>query len=161
MGLFLRNLLWTLLCPGTVTILLPCYLFDLHWETEPWQGHEWMGLALILPGAGILLHCIYAFAKDGKGTLSPADPARRLVVKGLYRYTRNPMYVGVMMVLLGEHIFFASMALMWYAVAVFLVFNLFIRFYEEPYLRRQFGAEYEAYCQKVGRWLPDLSRLFK
>ena len=153
MSLFFRNLLWTLLCPGTVTLLFPSWFFDLQWNVRPWHTLHWLGFLIILPGASILLRCIYAFAKEGKGTLSPADPARHLVVEGLYRYTRNPMYVGVMLVLLGEAIFFASTALLWYAAVIFLGLNVFIRLYEEPYLRRQFGVEYERYCQKVGRWL--------
>lgn len=111
-------------------------------------------MLLIGAGACILLWCIYAFARHGKGTLSPVDPARRLVVSGLYRYVRNPMYLGVTTVLLGETLFFKSMPLLGYTGLVFLLFNLFIRLYEEPYLRRQFGEAYERYCEKVGRWLP-------
>lgn len=152
MHLFLRNLLWTILCPGVVTILLPVLLFRLPVPAvfEWWNG---AGIMIILAGAAILIRCIFAFAIEGKGTLSPVDPARHLVVHGFYRYTRNPMYVGVMLVLLGEVVFFRSVGMGCYAAVVFLVFNLFIRFYEEPYLRETFGAEYEEYCRKVGRWL--------
>ncbi len=152
MSLFLRNLLWTILCPGTVTLLLPFLIFHPGYP-QVWGGLIWLGFLLIVTGAAILLRCIYAFAQEGKGTLSPADPAQHLVVKGLYRYTRNPMYVGVMLVLLGEALFFNSAGMAWYAAVVFVVFNLFIRFYEEPYLRKNFGVEYEEYCRRVGRWL--------
>jgi protein-S-isoprenylcysteine O-methyltransferase Ste14 len=94
------------------------------------------------------------FGKFGKGTLSPFDPTRHLVIKGLYRYVRNPMYVGVMIVLAGEALWFESLNMVWYAVLVFLLFNLFIIFYEEPYLRREFGEQYDKYKAEVGRWIP-------
>lgn len=155
MGLFWRSLLWTVLFPGTVTVLIPWLLFvpsDQHGLSTAW--YAWPGLLLIISGASMLLWSIYAFARDGKGTLSPADPARRLVIRGLYRFVRNPMYVGVVGVLLGEAVFFASKPLFGYALLVFLIFNLFIRVHEEPYLRREFGAAYEQYCREVGRWLP-------
>ena len=155
MFLYLRSLLWAVICPGTVTLLLPWFILSGEHSTEAdWTWRHWASLSLIAAGAGILLWCIYAFARQGKGTLSPADPARHLVVSGLYRYVRNPMYLGVTTILLGETLFFGSMPLLGYTGLVFLLFNLFIRLHEEPYLRRQFGAEYEQYCEKVGRWLP-------
>ncbi len=154
-GLFLRSIFWAILCPGTVTLLIP-YFFFIRQEqaSQAWHWQQWVGLAVGLLGASILAWCIYAFAREGQGTLSPVDPARRLVVKGLYQYGRNPMYVGVVTLLLGEAVFFTSLPLLAYTGAVFLGFNLFIHFHEEPYLRRQFGAEYAEYCQKTGRWLP-------
>lgn len=155
MGLFVRNLLWTILCPGTVTLLLPwLILSETQGDAIIWRRFQWSGILLIGTGACLLSWCIYAFARQGRGTLSPLDPARRLVITGLYRYVRNPMYVGVMVILTGEALFFESWALSAYAGLVFLVFNLFIRLHEEPYLRRQFGEEYEMYCKQVGRWLP-------
>jgi protein-S-isoprenylcysteine O-methyltransferase Ste14 len=154
-SLFLRSLFWAILCPGTVTLFIPCFFFVSREQiSHVWQRQQWLGFALGLLGASILVWCIYAFARDGKGTLSPADPARRLVLRGMYRYVRNPMYVGVVTVLLAEAIFFASLPLLGYAAVVFFGFNLFIHFHEEPYLRKHFGAEYVDYCKKVGRWLP-------
>jgi len=97
--------------------------------------------------------CIYEFAVFGKGTLSPLDPTKRLVVRGLYRYSRNPMYVGVMLMLIGEAIFAASIPLLIYLVLVFIGFNLFILLHEEPRLKRDFAEEYAEYCKKVRRWI--------
>jgi len=155
MSIYLRSLLWTILCPGTVTLLLPWALLSgMEPVGDGWAGGRWPGGFLILAGGGVLFWCIYSFARHGKGTLSPVDPARRLVVSGLYRYTRNPMYVGVMAVLLGEALLFGSLILLSYAGLVFLVFNVFIRLYEEPYLRKQFGEEYNRYCEQVRRWWP-------
>ncbi len=100
----------------------------------------------------ILMSCILRFATEGKGTISPIDPTKNLVAKGLYRYSRNPMYVGVMLLLLGEAVFWQSLFLAGYAAVVFIGFNLFIIIHEEPRLKRDFGTEYELYFQKVRRW---------
>lgn len=157
MSLYLRSLLWTIICPGTVTLVLPWFILPgLNTNTVDWGWRQWTSLALMAAGAGILLWCIYAFASKGKGTLSPADPAKKLVIDGLYRYMRNPMYTGVTGILLGESLFSGSLHLLGYTALVFLIFNLFVRLYEEPYLRKQFGVEYDLYCKKVGRWLPNL-----
>ena len=88
----------------------------------------------------------------------PFDAPTRLVARGLYRYTRNPMYVGVLTVILGWVALFRATRLAMYAVVVFVCFHLFVVTYEEPYLRRKFGSEYEVYCARVGRWLPSLRR---
>jgi protein-S-isoprenylcysteine O-methyltransferase Ste14 len=90
----------------------------------------------------------------GRGTLAPFDPPERLVVRGLYRYMRNPMYVGVLIMLLGEALFFESLALLWYAVIWFGVINVVVVAYEEPTLRGDFGESYDLYCRTVHRWVP-------
>jgi protein-S-isoprenylcysteine O-methyltransferase Ste14 len=108
----------------------------------------------LIAGAAVLLYSISLFSLIGRGTLSPADPPRHLVVAGMYRYVRNPMYVGVIAVLLGEALLFQSIVLLLYSAGVFLMFNLFVIFYEERALRRKFGESYEGYCRQVGRWLP-------
>jgi protein-S-isoprenylcysteine O-methyltransferase Ste14 len=154
-SLFLRHLLWTTLCPGTVTLFIP-YFFLLEKSSidAPQSLADWSGLIFMGIGAGILISCIYMFARFGKGTLSPFDPARHLVIEGLYRYVRNPMYVGVMIMLLGEAIFFHSWTFLIYAVIVFILFNGFIISYEEPYLKKEFGEQYDRYRKHVRRWLP-------
>ena len=156
MKLLLRSLFWALLCPGTVALLCP-YLILSTWESpaiETWAFNQYAGLLLAAAGLAGLAWCIYYFATSGKGTLSPADPAKKLVTEGLYRYARNPMYLSVLAVILGEIFFFNSTFLVVYAALVFLAFHGFIVLYEEPYLHRTFGEEYHAYSEKVSRWLP-------
>ena len=104
-------------------------------------------------GLAVLLTCIVSFATRGRGTLSPADPTKKLVISGLYRFSRNPMYIGVTMMLLGESIFFRSYVLGAYTLFIFIAFNIFIIFFEEPRLQDDFGSEYNQYTQKVRRWL--------
>jgi len=155
MFLFLRSLLWTLLCPGTFAFLLPWYILSGFALNESgWGLRQYLGFVVVLTGTTILLWCVYAFARYGRGTLSPLDPARHFVYRGLYRYVRNPMYVGVLTILLGEALFFSSWTMLGYTAVVFAAFNLFIRLHEEPYLRKQFGEEYARYCEQVGRWIP-------
>jgi protein-S-isoprenylcysteine O-methyltransferase Ste14 len=98
--------------------------------------------------------CILEFARTGRGTLSPVDPPRVLVVHGLYRYVRNPMYLSVTAIVLGEAVLSGSTGLVVYWAVWFAAANLFVVFYEEPNLRRRFGAEYDRYMKAVGRWLP-------
>ncbi|HWP45479.1 MAG TPA: isoprenylcysteine carboxylmethyltransferase family protein, partial [Blastocatellia bacterium] len=90
----------------------------------------------------------------GRGTPAPYDPPRRLVVSGLYRYTRNPMYVGIVTLLIGEALAFRSISLAIYSAAVWPLFHLRVIYYEEPKLRELFGQDYLDYCKKVSRWLP-------
>ena len=103
-------------------------------------------------GLAILLICIYFFAKYGRGTLSPVDPTKKLVINGLYRYTRNPMYLSMLTILLGETLFMKSISLGIYTLLIALAFYLFVAFHEEPYLQRQFGDEYAQYKKRVPRW---------
>ena len=98
------------------------------------------------------MYCIYRFAVEGRGTLSPADQTKNLVAMGIYQYSRNPMYIGVMLALIGEVFFTKAALLMIYTGCVFIMFNLFIMFVEEPRLKRDFGEAYKLYCQKVRRW---------
>ena len=113
-------------------------------------------VALLVVAAGALLlgACIWEFARRGRGTLSPADPPKELVVQGLYRYVRNPMYLSVSTILLGEALLARSLALLGYWAFFFVAANLFVMLYEEPALERQFGESYERYRRKVGRWIP-------
>ena len=121
------------------------------------QPRQWSGLACIAAGTILLLACIWEFARRGRGTLSPADPPRHLVVSGLYRFVRNPMYMSVTLVVLGEVILTFSRPLLAYWVIWFVIVNLFVMGYEEPTLRDQFGDEYDRYLRNVGRWIPRLT----
>src|SRR5215813_8660574 len=118
------------------------------------RGPICVGVPLIMIGAAGLLWCIWQFFSEGRGTLAPIDAPKQLVVRGLYRYVRNPMYVSVATILIGEAIWFMSAAIT-IEVGVFMVLvYLFVVAYEEPTLRRQFGESYEKYSQQVGRWIP-------
>ncbi len=155
-SLFLRNAIFTILQPGVVAGLIP-YLIagdNVHHKTSfGLSGIDYLALAMFFTGIVITLHCIFRFAVEGKGTLSPADPTRKLVVSGLYKFSRNPMYVGVSLMLAGESIFLGSTSLWIYTAIVISAFNLFVIFYEEPRLKKAFGSEYEGYRKLVRRWL--------
>jgi protein-S-isoprenylcysteine O-methyltransferase Ste14 len=99
---------------------------------------------------------VLRFVREGRGTPAPVAPTVQLVVGGTFRYVRNPGYVAVVSLLVGQALLFGSGAVLLYALAVAVAFHAFVILYEEPTLRRQFGAEYEAYCRKVPRWLPRL-----
>lgn len=153
--LAVRSLLWTVILPGTMTVYLPWRYFGLgSVRLDVRDPLHWAGGMLVVIGALLLGRCIWEFAARGRGTLSPADPPRELVVTGLYRYVRNPMYLSVATILLGEVLLTRSLDLLTFAAVGFVVVNLFVMGYEEPYLRRQFGASYKRYTAKVGRWIP-------
>ncbi len=115
-----------------------------------------LGLAVVVLGAALALWCVLTFAFVGRGTPAPFDPPRRLVVRGPYRYVRNPMYLGAALALAGAALFYGSWPLVGYTALFLIVTHLFVRLYEEPTLRRLFGAEYEAYGRRVKRWRPTL-----
>ena len=156
MALLLKNLLFTVLVPGTVAIYLPLLIAG---SRSPTSGPAFMiGLALLVVGAVIYAWCVWDFATFGRGTPAPIDAPKKLVVRGLYRYTRNPMYVGVLTVILGWAALFGTARLVLYALLVGTCFHLFIVLYEERHLRAEFGSQYEAYCSQVSRWLPRRPR---
>jgi len=151
----LKTLLFTVVVPGTVTVLVPLWL--LRGEGHLQGGATGVaGGVLLVCGAMLYLRCAWDFATRGRGTPAPVDPPRTLVVAGVYRYVRNPMYLGVLGVLIGEAALFRSSALLGYAGAFFLACHLFVTTYEEPTLRKKFGAAHELYCASVPRWLPRL-----
>ena len=153
--LVLRSLLWTILLPGFFAGYVPWMYFGLSEASVDWSNplHLIGGLA-IAAGVALLAACIVEFARRGRGTLSPLDPPRHLVVRGLYRYVRNPMYLSVTIIVLGEALLIQSRALaVWWAIW-FVFVNLFVIGYEEPTLRRQFGGSYDEYTRRVGRWIP-------
>jgi protein-S-isoprenylcysteine O-methyltransferase Ste14 len=145
--------------PGTVAGLGP-------WSVSGWRmgraflGAEplrWVGAALIAAGVVGLCECFARFALVGLGTPAPAAPPERLVVSGLYRRVRNPMYVAVVASILGQALLLGSAALLVYGAVIWLMFHLFVIAYEEPTLRRSFGADYEAFRAAVPRWIPRLT----
>jgi len=151
-----RTLLFTILVPGSVTLLIPGLLLGRN-APRPAAWVNCVGMVPCVLGALTYLACAWWFATVGEGTPAPIEPTKTLVVSGLYRFVRNPMYVGVEAVLLGEALLFGSARLLVYATLVGVGFELFVRFYEEPALTRRFGASYREYCRAVPRWIPRLS----
>jgi protein-S-isoprenylcysteine O-methyltransferase Ste14 len=155
-----RTLIFTVLVPGSVTVWIPAHLLSSSVQSR--ASHlgvfQLIGLAPIAIGAALYLWCAADFAFAGQGTPAPWDAPRRVVSRGLYQRTRNPMYLAVGLVLLGEAICFESLTLLAYACFIGMLFHLFVVFYEEPTLKRKFGAAYEAYCRAVPRWMPRIMR---
>jgi protein-S-isoprenylcysteine O-methyltransferase Ste14 len=152
----LKTIIFTLIVPGTVTVLAPYWLLSSRSAAGPMNMGlvRSLGLLPILLGASIYFWCAWDFASAGRGTPAPIDPPKELVVHGLYRYLRNPMYVGILSILLGEALFLESLRLFEYTAVVFLFFYLFIVLYEEPVLKQKFGESYQRYCETIPRWLP-------
>lgn len=113
-----------------------------------------LGWAVVAAGAGFLVHAFLRFALEGGGTPAPVAPTERLVVGGIYTHVRNPMYLAVVAIILGQALLFSSWSLVAYAVTVGAAMSGFVRFYEEPTLAARYGAEYEAYRRAVPAWLP-------
>ncbi len=145
--------------PGVVTLLIPRWISG--WKLqEPLLGislFRFAGTILIALGAAGLLDSFYRFAVQGLGTPAPVFPTRHLVVTGLYRYVRNPMYVAVVSTILGQGLLLGNVPLLLYGSLVWLLAHVFVLAYEEPVLKAAFGPEYKAFCAHVPRWLPRLT----
>lgn len=154
MSPFFRTLIFTIIVPGFWTVAMPYWMLPRGVRLEL-RGASLLGLPLIAAGVALYVAtAFWGFALRGKGTPAPIDPPKKLVVEGPYRVVRNPMYWAVACVMMGEALAFRSVALAELAIAFFAGTILFVLLYEEPTLRRKFGAEYEAYCRRVPRWLP-------
>jgi protein-S-isoprenylcysteine O-methyltransferase Ste14 len=150
--LLLKNLLFTLVVPATVAIYVPLLIVR---GLSPGSGIRLLvSLVFFLVGGSIYTWCVWDFAVSGRGTPAPIDAPKKLVVRGLYHYTRNPMYLGVLTIILGWVVLYKAPRLVIYALCVGLSFHCFIVFYEEPHLQRMFGSSYEEYRARVGRWFP-------
>jgi len=149
----LKTLLFTVVVPGTVVVLVPRWLMRGEQTMQGgWPGV--VGAVLFAGGASLYLWCAWNFALRGRGTPAPVDPPRVLVITGPYRYVRNPMYLGVLAMVVGEAAMHRTGVLLGYAGALLLTFHLFVTTYEEPALRKKFGAAHDRYCASVPRWLP-------
>ncbi len=154
MSPFIRTLIFTIIAPGFWTVLVPYWVVGRGTRLEL-CGAAVAGGLLVVAGVALYLTCAFwGFALHGKGTPAPIDPPKKLVVEGPYRAVRNPMYWSVLCVMLGEALAFHSVALAEIGCAFFACTALFVIIYEEPMLRRKFGAEYEVYCRQVPRWFP-------
>jgi protein-S-isoprenylcysteine O-methyltransferase Ste14 len=152
-----RTLIFTIIVPGFWTVAMPYWLLPRGVQLNL-SGAGLLGLLLIASGAALyFVTAFWGFALRGKGTPAPIDPPKTLVVEGPYRVVRNPMYWAVAFVILGEAVAFRSLPLAELAIALFACATLFVLLYEEPLLKRKFGADYEAYCRRVPRWLPRLN----
>jgi protein-S-isoprenylcysteine O-methyltransferase Ste14 len=151
----LGSVLFLLIAPGTVAGLIPWAITG--WDsTGPWLGLELLGLVLIATGVGVLLHAFARFALEGIGTPAPVAPTERLVVRGLYRYVRNPMYLAVAATIIGQALLLGRPILLAYALVFMAVVAAFVKLYEEPTLSRRFGSEYDEYRRAVPGWHPRL-----
>jgi protein-S-isoprenylcysteine O-methyltransferase Ste14 len=153
----LGTLLFTLTVPGTVVGLVPYWLTG--WRLSPSGALRALGALVILAALPVFLAFLWRFVREGLGTPAPIAPTARLVVGGPFRFVRNPGYIAVVAMVAGQGILFGRGALLGYAALLALGFHLFVVGYEEPTLRRQFGAEYDAYCRRVPRWWPRVSGL--
>ena len=153
-SLAVRRLLWTILFPAFFAGFLPWRYFGLRHVVIDWGSpRQLIGVAAIAIGVVLLGACILGVVRQGRGTLAHVDPPV-LVVQGLYRYVRNPVYLSVTLIVLGEVLLVRSMAFRAYWAVWFVAVNVFIIRYEERVLRRRFGRAYLRYCATVGRWLP-------
>lgn len=156
MNPILRTVIFTVIVPGTVVVLVPGRILQRGGQISS-GGSLLVAVLLLAAGTAIYLWCAFwAFALVGRGTPAIFDAPRRLVAHGLYRVVRNPMYWGVSLILLGEAVLFRSWAIARYAAVWYAFVFFFVLLYEEPALRRKFGAEYDEYCRTVPRWLPRL-----
>jgi protein-S-isoprenylcysteine O-methyltransferase Ste14 len=149
----LGSILFFILAPGMVAGFIPLALLRTGPQIQTGLL-AYLAFLLWVIGTTILVWCFWDFLVKGKGTPAPIDPPKELVVSGLYKYVRNPMYVGVLLVVVGHFLWFGYWNLLIYATVVFAAFNAFVLFYEEPTLKRNFGAAYEEYLRKVPRWIP-------
>ena len=151
--------LFLLLAPGTVAGLVPWWIT--RWRMQSpllgFSGFRVIGALMIAAGIAVVLDSFARFALQGLGTPAPILPTRHLVVSGLYRYVRNPMYVGILGIILGQGLLFGDGRSFAYGVLLWLGVHVFVVGYEEPTLRRSFGSEYEAFRRNVPRWIPRLS----
>ena len=152
----LKTILFMLLVPGMLLVIFPIWLMATDPALFSFGIFRWLALPLWALGAAVTTWCAWAFTVRGHGTPSPTDPPRELVVSGLYRFVRNPIYLGVVVFLLGHVLWHPSRSILWMPLIVAVCSHLFVTLYEEPHLRKTFGTAYVEYCQRVSRWIPRL-----
>jgi len=147
------------LVPATIIVVVPAYILRATGTEGEGGVLRLVGLVPLVIGIAVLAWCFAGFIVEGEGTPAPYDPPHRLVTGRLYGWMRNPMYVAVITILLGEAMFYGSVALLLWAIVASIMFNFLVVLYEEPTLRRRFGAPYEAYLEHVPRWIPSRPRM--
>ena len=151
----LKTLLFTIFVPGTVAVAIPQLLA--RWRRHPElpigkRSGRWLGNLSLVSGAMIYAHTAFQFSTEGDGTPSPTDEPDELVTGGLYAYSRNPMYVGVLLVILGQALRRRSVAILWWGAGVWIGFHNRVIGFEEPHLAEKHGDAYEQYQERVPRW---------
>lgn len=158
LGPIIGTAIFLIVGPGTVLGLVPHLLSG--WIVQAplcgWRGFRWIGATLVIAATPLFIDFILRFVREGRGTPAPVAPTQYLVVGGPFRYVRNPGYVAVLSILLGQGLLFGSAGILLWAACVAMAFHLFVVFYEEPTLLRQFGAQYAVYRRHVPRWIPRL-----
>ena len=153
----LNTILFTIIVPGTVAGYIPFRIVGGFSRVTPGALSLFGGLVLAV-GAGIYFRCAWEFAVRGLGTPAPIAPTKYLITTALHRYVRNPMYIGVALVILGEAALFRSPYLVVYAALMLSIAHIFVVAYEEPALHRQFGESYDEYRRTIPRWIPRFRR---
>lgn len=154
----LKHIRDILILPFTVTVIIPYLIHqnEQHFITGMGVLFKILGTVMGLSGFSIFLYTVLLFRWIGKGTLAPWTPTQKLVISGPYRYCRNPMITGVFFILLGETLFFRSLAILQWAILFFMINTVYFIIKEEPDLEKRFGSEYRRYKQRVPRWIPNL-----
>jgi protein-S-isoprenylcysteine O-methyltransferase Ste14 len=148
-----------LLVPGFLLGIVPVFIIQkVPGLGLPAGSWNWASLQFWIVGIAVIIWCAADFVRKGHGTPAPLDPPRELVVTGLYHYVRNPMYVGALLIQVGNIVWFGRLPQVVYRFFLFTGFNLFIRANEEPYLHKTFGAAYAQYCKSVPRWFPQIGK---
>jgi len=153
------SVVFFVVAPGTIAGFIPYRLTG--WRLQPpllgAPAGRWVGAALAAAGLLLLVDCFARFAREGRGTPAPVAPTETLVASGPYRHVRNPIYIAVLLIVVGQAVLFGSLTLLAYAAALWLAFHAFVVAYEEPTLGRRYGVSYEAYRAHVGRWWPRIT----
>jgi protein-S-isoprenylcysteine O-methyltransferase Ste14 len=157
MSLYIRAAIFLIIAPGIVLGWIPYWILSRKPRAFVPFAPRLAGIVLMAAGAACLLWCFRDFVVRGRGTPAPYDPPKKLVTTGMYRFVRNPMYIALVTVLIGEALFFGARSLWIYAAFAWLAFHLRVLLFEEPRLRELFGAEYEAYRAAVPRWIPRVA----
>lgn len=152
----LGSSIFFLLAPGMVAGVVPWWItrWRMRGEAMAWLPLRAIGVVLLVVSVPVLVRAFWQFAVEGLGTPAPVAPTKTLVVGGLYRYVRNPMYLAVLGAIVGQALLLAQTGLLGYALVILAAFASFVRWYEEPTLSRQFGADYDAYRRAVPAWWP-------
>lgn len=156
--LSLKSAIATIVVPGTACVLIPYYILNRAQIslTPPLGILQFLAILIAGLGACMIIWVSTAFVRQGKGTPIPIDPPTQFIITGLYRYVRNPMYVGAVLIVLAEAFYFYSTWLVFYAIGLWAILHIALVTFEEPQLKKRFGAEYEQYLKTVPRWIPKM-----